>query len=122
MRALSEHDYFKSVAVLTSQRAGTFGKCGAVICREGVVLSTGYNQPEGDGIRHAEVDALCNAKGGAHGATEYVTLAPCLNCAHALVEAGVTKVFCGLVHPNVDYKVAEGLALLRESGVEVEDM
>jgi len=121
MQALSDHAYFTQLAVLTSQRAGTVGKCGAVLCRGGVVLSTGYNQPVGNEIRHAEVDAILNSKTVTHGATAYVTLAPCLDCAHALLAAGVTTVCCGLAHPNADDKVAEGLALLLESGVVVEE-
>jgi len=80
-----------------------------------------------DGRRgpHAEVVALDAAGERAVGSTLYVTLEPCAHhgvtppCADAVIAAGVARVVVGVTDP--DPKVAgEGLARLRDAGVEVE--
>ena len=76
---------------------------------------------------HAEAVALAAAGAAARGATVYTTLEPCSpfpgkrtpSCAEALVAAGVARVVIGLTDP--DPRVAgQGIARLREAGIEVE--
>ena len=48
---------------------------GAVIVKDGQILSTGYHKFFGG--YHAERNAILNLKGSAYGATLYVNLEPC---------------------------------------------
>ena len=75
---------------------------GAVVARDGVVLSTAANRTvrDQDATAHAEVLALraASAALGAwrlSGCTLYVTLEPCAMCAGALVLARVDRVVFG---------------------------
>lgn len=88
---------------------------GAVIVRDKVVISTGYNgsmsgmphcdevghlMEDGHCVRtvHAELNAICQAaKHGAatDGATIYVTASPCWPCFKAIVNAGIKKIVYG---------------------------
>ena len=111
-------------------------KVGAVIAKEGRILSTGYNgtvsgfdnQCEtydfledklvtSPYVIHAEQNALmfC-AKNGipTDGTTMYITLSPCATCAKLLVQAGIKRVVF------LEYwKDLDGLDFLRLAGVDL---
>lgn len=97
---------------------------GALIVNDrGVIVGQGHTQAPGES--HAEIEALRRAGDGARGATMVVTLEPCSHvgrtgpCVEAIVAAGVSRVVVGLVDP--DPRVSgRGIALLTQSGVEVE--
>lgn len=98
---------------------------GAVIVRDGKVISTGYHHKAG--TAHAEVDALNNAaQSGAdvRGATIYVTLEPCSTvgrtgaCTEAIIKAGLARVVIGCLDPNPKH-AGRGVEVLRNAGVEV---
>jgi diaminohydroxyphosphoribosylaminopyrimidine deaminase / 5-amino-6-(5-phosphoribosylamino)uracil reductase len=92
---------------------------GALVVRDGEVVGEGWHERAGG--PHAEVVALRAAGARARGATLYVTLAPCSRhgrtppCVDAVVAAGVSRVIVGADDPTQD-----GVAQLRERGVEVE--
>jgi diaminohydroxyphosphoribosylaminopyrimidine deaminase/5-amino-6-(5-phosphoribosylamino)uracil reductase len=92
---------------------------GAVVVRDGQVVGEGWHERRGG--PHAEVVALEAAGEATRGATIYVTLEPCDHhgttppCVDAILAAGVTKVVVGAEDPTRD-----GIARLREAGVEVE--
>ena len=95
-------------------------RVGAVVVRDGEVLSEGWHR--GPGSAHAEADALRGVD--AAGATLYVNLEPCAHhgrtppCAPAVVASGVRRVVAAVEDP--DPRVAgAGFALLRAAGVEV---
>jgi len=96
---------------------------GAVVIAGGEVAGEGWHERAGG--PHAEVVALDAAGDRAHGATLYVTLEPCAHhgrtppCADAIVAAGVARVVVGAADPNPKTD-GQGLARLREAGVEVE--
>ena len=80
---------------------------GAVVVRDGTVLSARHNEREltGDPTAHAEVLAIRDAAasiGNWHldGCTLYVTLEPCTMCAGALVNARVVRVVYGATDPK----------------------
>jgi tRNA(adenine34) deaminase len=80
---------------------------GAVVVRDGDVLSSAHNERElrGDPTAHAEILALRAAaeKEGSWrltGATAYVTLEPCPMCAGALVLARVARLVYGPQDPR----------------------
>lgn len=92
---------------------------GAVIARDWEVVGEGWHERKGG--PHAEVVALDAAGEASRGATMFVTLEPCDHhgsqppCVDAIVRAGVAKVVVGVKDPTRD-----GIARLREAGIEVE--
>lgn len=98
-------------------------RVGCVLVREGEAVGEGWHERAGEA--HAEVNALRQAGARARGATVYVSLEPCSHhgrtppCAHALVDAGVTRVVAAMSDP--DPRVAgAGFAQLRAAGIQVE--
>lgn len=95
---------------------------GCVIVQDGVVVGEGWHRKAG--TPHAEVHALRQAGERARGADVYVTLEPCSHfgktppCADALVDAGVGRVFVGMVDPNPKVS-GRGIERLRSAGIEV---
>lgn len=99
---------------------------GCIIVRDGQVLASGYHQRFGG--PHAEREALAQLESGAaRGATAYVTLEPCCHhgktppCTDALIAAGIRRVCCGLVDPFPQVS-GQGMAGLRQAGIEVDDL
>ncbi|SHK88826.1 bifunctional diaminohydroxyphosphoribosylaminopyrimidine deaminase/5-amino-6-(5-phosphoribosylamino)uracil reductase RibD [Desulforamulus aeronauticus] len=96
---------------------------GAVLVKDGEVVGKGFHVKAGSA--HAEVVALTDAGERAKGATAYVTLEPCCHygrtgpCTEALLKAGVKKVVVAMKDPN-PLVAGQGLAILREAGLEVE--
>jgi diaminohydroxyphosphoribosylaminopyrimidine deaminase/5-amino-6-(5-phosphoribosylamino)uracil reductase len=96
---------------------------GAVIVKDGVILSRGWTQ-EG-GRPHAEVEVLRRAKKEAQGATIYVTLEPCSHhgktppCADAIIKAGIARVVSALEDPNPEV-AGQGHERLRAKGITVD--
>ena len=80
---------------------------GAVLVRDGQVISTGFNQPitNSDPSAHAEMMALRVAAQSESnyrlpGTTLYVTLEPCTMCAGAMLHARVERVVFGATDPK----------------------
>ena len=92
---------------------------GAMVARGDEIVGEGWHERKGG--PHAEVVALEAAGAAARGATLYVTLEPCDHhgttppCVDAILGAGIAKVVVGAKDPTRD-----GIARLREAGVEVE--
>lgn len=96
---------------------------GAVIVKEGKIISTGWTQHYGGD--HAEIQALKKAGNEAKGAEIYVSLEPCAHygktppCAEALVKAGVSTAYIGILDPN-PLVAGKGIKILENSGIKVE--
>jgi tRNA(adenine34) deaminase len=80
---------------------------GAVLVRDGKIISRGFNQPIGnsDPSAHAEMMALRSAAQlesnyRLPGTTLYVTLEPCIMCAGAMLHARVERVVFGATDPK----------------------
>ena len=77
---------------------------GAVISRDGTVVSEGWHSRAGE--HHAEIVALEGAGGAARGATIYITLEPCNHhgrtppCVEAILQADITRVVVGHLDPD----------------------
>lgn len=84
-------------------------KVGAVIVKDGNILSMGYNgMPSGMSneckhangsthkeVIHAEANAICKlarSSSSSEGATLYCTLSPCIECAKLILQSGITRV------------------------------
>jgi diaminohydroxyphosphoribosylaminopyrimidine deaminase/5-amino-6-(5-phosphoribosylamino)uracil reductase len=97
---------------------------GAVIARDGEMLSSGYHAKAGS--LHAEIEALRHLKciSDACGATLYVTLEPCSTfgktspCTKAIIDAGVKRVVYGATDPNPLHQ-GEAEKILSAAGIEV---
>lgn len=75
---------------------------GALIVRDGEIISTAYNTRESSkcATHHAEILAIegaCHALGGWRlpGVTLYVTMEPCAMCAGAIINARIPRVVYG---------------------------
>ncbi|MEY4523877.1 MAG: hypothetical protein RIR27_953 [Pseudomonadota bacterium] len=80
---------------------------GAVLVRDGQVISSGFNRPisNSDPSAHAEMMALRSAAQDESnyrlpGTTLYVTLEPCTMCAGAMLHARVERVVFGAADPK----------------------
>lgn len=107
-------------------------KVGALIVKDKMIISDGYNgtpagfenvcEDDESGLTkpyvlHAEANAITKiARSGncSDGATLYVTTSPCIECSKLIIQAGIKRVVY-----NVEYRVTDGLDLLRRAGVEV---
>lgn len=71
---------------------------------------------------HAELNAILNAATDLAGWTLYCTSAPCLECAKAIVQAGIARVVCPPFdpsHPAWGKSHRDGQSLMVEAGVTV---
>lgn len=105
-------EYFMGVAILASKRSKDpntqVGAC--IVDKDNIILSTGYNgfpygcsddeypwAREGKDTKysyvvHAELNAILNSRGkDLKGATLYVDLFPCNECAKAIIQSGITE-------------------------------
>ena len=96
---------------------------GAVVARDGVVISEGWHARAG--ADHAEVAALKDAGKKARGATMYVTIEPCNHhgrtppCTEAVLRAGISRVVMGHLDPDPRMR-GKSAEILRRAGVEVD--
>ncbi|MBO7641223.1 MAG: dCMP deaminase family protein [Bacteroidales bacterium] len=105
---------------------------GALLVKDRMIISDGYNgTPSGfenicedesgatkPYVLHAEANAISKvAKSGnsSEGSTLYVTASPCMECAKLIIQAGIRRV----VYRD-EYRLTDGIDLLRRAGVEVE--
>jgi tRNA(adenine34) deaminase len=105
----SADEHFMRLALEEAKRALDHGDVpiGALLVRDGEVLSSAHNEREllGDATAHAEILALRRASeriGGwrLDGSTMYITLEPCSMCAGALVLARVRRLVYGPQDPR----------------------
>ncbi|NSW90877.1 MAG: bifunctional diaminohydroxyphosphoribosylaminopyrimidine deaminase/5-amino-6-(5-phosphoribosylamino)uracil reductase RibD [Firmicutes bacterium] len=95
---------------------------GAVIVKNGEIISEGFHKKLGDA--HAEINAITGSKQDVRGSTLYVNLEPCSHygrtppCAKAIIEAGISEVVIAMTDPNP--KVSEqGIQMLKNAGIRV---
>lgn len=142
--------YLRMAQIWASNSYARRSKVGALIVKNGMIISDGYNgtpsgfdnnceieemvtyregsldeytvkelvtKPE---VLHAEANAItkvAKSTNSSEGATMYVTLSPCLECAKLIIQAGIKR----LVY-NEEYRDTSGLELLKKAGVEVEQI
>lgn len=80
---------------------------GAVVCRNGELISFGYNRREEkrNALLHAEIEAIsraCSMLGGwrLEGCEIFVTLEPCPMCAGAIINSRISTVVYGASDPK----------------------
>jgi dCMP deaminase len=120
---------------LSVMSLATRAKVGALIVKKGRIVSSGWNgMPSGfpnellesmiDGkvvtnplVLHAESNAIlkCAASGNStKGASLYVTMSPCPDCAKLIIQSGIEKVYY-----RDQYRLTEGLDVLRQANIKV---
>lgn len=135
MKRISRDDMLMEIARIVAKRSTCRRlNVGAVIAREGRVVSTGYSgapsglphcSPETCSLDHpctrtihAEMGAITfAAREGLRlmGCTLYCTHAPCLDCAKAIINTGIKRIVY-----ETPYRKTEGIELLRSIGIIVE--
>ncbi len=98
---------------------------GAVLVKEGRILSMGYHDEVT--TPHAEAWAIQKAGEEARGATLYLNLEPCCSfanknnppCADTIVRAGIKKVFASMQDPNPRVN-GRGFTKLKRHGIKVD--
>ncbi len=126
MTILQNDKHYMQLALIEARKGGgrtSPNPCvGAVIVKDGRIISKGYHKRAG--TPHAEVNAINKAAESLVGSTIYVTLEPCNHtgktppCTQSIVENGISRVVVGMTDPNplVD---GSGIAFLRENKIEV---
>ena len=127
-----DHSYIEMAAIWARNSYCKRRQVGALRVKDRMIISDGYNgTPSGfenvcedeNGVTkpyvlHAEANAITKvAKSGnsSSGATLYVTASPCVECAKLIIQAGVRRV----VYRD-EYRITDGVDLLRKAGIEVE--
>ena len=124
-----DHAYMRMASEWSRLSHCTRKQVGAIIVKEGMIISDGYNgTPTGfpndcedaEGLTHwyvlhAEANAIlkvARSTNNARGATLYLTHSPCKECSKLILQAGIKR----LVYLDA-YKDASGLALLKNGGL-----
>lgn len=120
---MTDESYMKRALHLARRGAGKTSPnpmVGTVIVKSDRVIAEGYYRYFG--AKHAEVNAIANAKENIGGATMYVTLEPCCHhgltppCTDAIIAGKIGKVFIGMLDP--DKRVSgRSVEILREHGI-----
>lgn len=107
-------------------------KVGALIVKNGQIISDGYNgTPSGfpnicedesgntyPYVLHAEANAItkvAKSTNSSQDATLYTLVSPCLECSKLIIQAGITRVCY-----SEDYRLGEGVELLIKAGIKIE--
>lgn len=107
-------------------------RVGALIVKDNRIISDGYNgTPSGfenvcededhltkPYVLHAEANAItkiARSNNNSDGSTLYVTDSPCVECSKLIIQAGIRRV----VYAR-EYRLTDGIELLRRAGIEVE--
>ena len=123
--------YMKMAAIWAENSYCVRRKVGALIVKDKMIISDGYNgTPVGfenicendEGftkpyVLHAEANAItkiARSNNNSNGATLYVTTSPCIECAKLIIQAGIIRVVYG-----EEYHIMDGIELLKRAGVEV---
>lgn len=106
-------------------------RVGALLVKDNMIISDGFNGTpssfpniceDEQGVTrpyvlHAEANAItkvARSNNSSEGSTLYVTTAPCMECSKLIIQAGIRRVVY-----TEEYRITDGLALLRDAGIEV---
>ena len=129
-----DEKYLRMAKIWASNSYCKRRQVGALLVKDNMIISDGYNgTPSGfenvcedeNGVTkpyvlHAEANAITKvARSGnsAAGATLYVTASPCMECSKLIIQSGINRV----VYAD-EYRLDDGIKLLRRAGIEVEKL
>jgi dCMP deaminase len=124
--------YARMALVWAENSYCTRRKVGALVVKDRMIISDGYNGTptgfenicEDDNntskpyVLHAEANAitkLAKSANSSDGATMYVTASPCIECAKLIIQAGIKRVVY-----TEKYRLTDGIDLLERAGVTVD--
>ncbi len=130
-KAKFDRSYLKMAHVWAKNSYCQRRQVGALIVKDRMIISDGYNgTPSGfenvcedasgatkQYVLHAEANAItkvAKSNNSSEGATLYVTDSPCVECSKLIIQAGISRVVY-----SREYRITDGLDLLRRAGVEV---
>lgn len=123
--------YLRMAAIWAENSYCQRRKVGAIIVKDKMIISDGYNgtpagfenicEDDATGLTkpyvlHAEANAItkvARSNNSSDGATLYVTASPCLECAKLIIQAGIKRVVFSEL-----YRITDGLELLNRAGVD----
>jgi diaminohydroxyphosphoribosylaminopyrimidine deaminase / 5-amino-6-(5-phosphoribosylamino)uracil reductase len=122
---LSDESYIRLAVEVAKKGRGEVSPnplVGCIIVKDDRIISAGYHKKFGE--KHAEVNAIENAKENIEGATLYVNLEPCSHfgktppCVDKIIENKIKKVVIGTndMNPLVSGK---GIKKLKSAGIDV---
>ena len=136
MAAQSELDvaYLRMAYIWSSLSKAERKKVGCLIVKDGAIISDGFNgtpqgfdnsceiEKEGElvtkqEVLHAESNAITKLARGtqsSQGATMYITLSPCIECAKLIIQSGIKRVVF-----REAYRNTEGIMLLAKAGIKL---
>ena len=123
--------YLKMARIWAENSYCKLSQVGELIVKDKMIISDGYNgTPSGfenvcedennvtkPYVLHAEANAItkiARSSNNSDGATLYVTAAPCIECAKLIIQAGISRVIY-----SEEYRIEDGINLLRRAGIEV---
>ena len=123
--------YLKMAQVWASLSKSKRKKVGALVVKNGTIISDGYNgTPSGfpndcediNGnthwyVLHAEANAILKTARSTQdisGSTLYLTLSPCKDCSKLIIQSGIKKI----VYLE-DYRDQDGIKILKAAGIEI---
>jgi dCMP deaminase len=138
MPRLDIHKVYMNIAAEIGQLSyAERKKVGCLIVKDSSIISYGYNgtptgfdnnceDPEPHGnvgdlitkkeVLHSESNAIskvAKSSNSSDGADMYVTLSPCFECSKLIIQSGIKRLFY-----REEYRLTEGLELLRKAGVQ----
>lgn len=133
-QSLLDSRYLRMAQIWAENSYCTRRQVGCLVVKDKRIISDGYNgTPSGfenvcedeNGVTkpyvlHAEANAitkLARSANNSDGATLYVTDAPCIECAKLIIQAGIRRIVF-----SRQYRLTDGLDLLRRAGIEIVNM
>ena len=127
---LLDKRYLRMSAIWAENSYCTRRKVGAIIVKNKMIISDGYNgTPAGfenicedesgttkPYVLHVEANAItkvARSNNSSDGATLYVTASPCVECAKLIIQAGIKRVVF-----NELYRITDGIDLLKRAQIE----
>ena len=124
--------YLRMAAIWAENSYCKRRQVGALLVKDKMIISDGFNgTPAGfenicedelnhtkPYVLHAEANAITKvaaSSNSSRGATIYVTSSPCIECAKLIIQSGIQRVVY-----SEDYRLADGIELLRRAGISVE--
>lgn len=133
---MSKHDiqYLKIAQIWAENSHAKRLKVGAIIVKDNTIIADGYNgtisgfenecEDENGNTKpyvlHAEANAitkLAQSNNSSKDATIYTLVSPCIECSKLIIQSGIKRV----VYAE-DYRLPEGIDLLKKAGIEVEQL
>lgn len=122
--------YLRMAAIWAENSYCERRKVGAIIVKNQMIISDGYNgTPSGfenvceneagltkPYVLHAEANAItkvARSNNSSDGATLYVTASPCLECAKLIIQSGIKRVVF-----NELYRMTDGVDLLKRANID----